>query len=476
LLSLTGVGGTGNTIQAMLQIARSPAVNVAALYSLISPNSPFQPVMTSAPGTWNIQPLPIAATPVISLAGGSYEGAQVATVSDDTVGATIFYTLDGSTPTTGSMVYGGSISIAQTSTLKVIAAKVGFLNSPAASAAYTITPATHFTGGLITTIAGNGTPGDYGDSNPAIYSMLSARAVATDTAGNVYVADDQTNVVRRIDTAGTINTIAGTPGSAGFAGDHLSSLSAKLNGPTGIAVDHAGNIYIADYQNQRIREIQASGQIVTIAGNGTRCADITAGEAAAGRVAGGDQQHEYGGAGQRLPHWDEPGRQRPWNGGRSRASRRRNLARERDEYPGRHAGKLRGHAVGGLLRAVSGGDPGGRGCSHRHVRSGSGDCAASIEQRSSAVWPGVPLVSVPADPDQSAVGLDAGRPVHRRRPGCADLDRRRPGGCDLGGEPSGLGVEVLGPGRSAFAPLRGSPAAACSRASASPSTELATSG
>jgi sugar lactone lactonase YvrE len=125
--------------------------------------------------------------------------------------------------------------------------------------------------GSILTVAGNGTGGYNGDGQPANLALLyGPRSVATDAAGNVYIADSNNNRVREIVKAtGTIVTVAGT-GAAGFGGDNGSAAAARLNDPTGVAVDPAGNLFIADLWNNRIREVvKATGNIITVAGNGS---------------------------------------------------------------------------------------------------------------------------------------------------------------------------------------------------------------
>jgi len=121
--------------------------------------------------------------------------------------------------------------------------------------------------GIISLFAGTGTPGFGGDGGPATSAMLvDCDGIAVDTAGNVYVADTHNRRIRRINSAGIITTIAGT-GMNNFSGDGGQSSGAALSNPQGVAVDSKGNLYIADTGNNRIRKV-SSGNIATIAGNG----------------------------------------------------------------------------------------------------------------------------------------------------------------------------------------------------------------
>jgi hypothetical protein len=120
--------------------------------------------------------------------------------------------------------------------------------------------------GTITTIAGNGIPSFWGDGGPATEANLQyPTGVALDHDGNVFVADAGNHRIRRIDPDGTITTVAGT-GSAGFAGDGGPATEAQLHKPTGVAVSRKGELFIADEYNHRIRRVGPHGRISTIAG------------------------------------------------------------------------------------------------------------------------------------------------------------------------------------------------------------------
>ena len=122
--------------------------------------------------------------------------------------------------------------------------------------------------GTIGTIAGSGTLGFSGDGGPAISAQLGPEVLlAVDLAGNLLIADSNANRIRRVSSDGTIATVAGT-GDCGFAGDGGPAAAAQICDPLGIAADSAGNIFIADYGNNRIRQISADGIMTTLAGTG----------------------------------------------------------------------------------------------------------------------------------------------------------------------------------------------------------------
>ena len=123
--------------------------------------------------------------------------------------------------------------------------------------------------GMITTFAGNGTPGYNGDSGAATSAELQNPAgLAFDSVGNLYIADSSNNVIRQVNTSGAIATFAGN-GSAGYSGDGKAATQAQLNQPRGVAADSAGNLYIADTNNDFLRKVDAGGVITTVAGNGS---------------------------------------------------------------------------------------------------------------------------------------------------------------------------------------------------------------
>src|SRR5579883_1542087 len=131
------------------------------------------------------------------------------------------------------------------------------------------------TSGIITAFAGGAISlNGIGDGGPATSASLSFvgtalhTGIALDPQGNMYIADTSHNRIRKVDTSGTISTFAGT-GVFGFSGDGGPATSAQLSSPSGVALDSAGNLFIADQSNGRIRKVDASGTITTVAGSGT---------------------------------------------------------------------------------------------------------------------------------------------------------------------------------------------------------------
>jgi len=125
-------------------------------------------------------------------------------------------------------------------------------------------------GGVMTTYAGTGTAGFLGDGGPASQALFNnPSGLALDASGNLYVADSGNNCVRRIASNGIITTFAGSPAiGAAYGGDGGPAAHALLSGPSGVATDTLGNVYIADTFNNRIRRVTPDGIIGTIAGTG----------------------------------------------------------------------------------------------------------------------------------------------------------------------------------------------------------------
>ncbi len=124
--------------------------------------------------------------------------------------------------------------------------------------------------GIITTFAGIGSANYSGDGGPANMAEISPRGgVATDAFGNVYIADYYNQRIRKVNSSGIISTFAGT-GTNGYSGDGGAATNAKISNPVNIAVDLAGNVYIPDYFGNRIRKVNTLGVISTIAGTGVQ--------------------------------------------------------------------------------------------------------------------------------------------------------------------------------------------------------------
>lgn len=217
-------------------------------------------------------PLTATAAPQFSIPTGNYTIPQMVTISDSTPGAAIHYTTDGSKPDTASYVYTGPININGNVTINAMAIAPSYLPSAVTTENYDIAASPIAS---IWTVAGKGkmvTTGGYsGDGGPAISAELSyPSGLAFDSAGNLYISDYRNNRVREVNAStGIITTIVGK-GSGGYGGDGGLAPSAELDGPSGLAFDSADNLYIADSGNNRVRKVTAStGIITTIVGNGT---------------------------------------------------------------------------------------------------------------------------------------------------------------------------------------------------------------
>ncbi len=137
--------------------------------------------------------------------------------------------------------------------------------------------------GVISTVAGTGTAGSSGDGGSAASAQLNTPyGVALDSASNLYIAEFGGNKVRKV-SGSNISTFAGT-GTAGYGGDGAQAAAAQLNGPQAVAVDGSGNVYIADTNNFVIRKVIGSGAISTWAGNGTGGASGDSGPATSAQI------------------------------------------------------------------------------------------------------------------------------------------------------------------------------------------------
>lgn len=138
-------------------------------------------------------------------------------------------------------------------------------------------------GSSVGTLAGNGTDAKTVAGAAASAALGSPQGVAYDSSGNLYVADARNHQVTRVDPSGQLTVVAGT-GRQGFAGDGGPAIAAELNGPTGIAVDARGNVYIADTGNQRVRRIGPDGIVLTVCGTGIAGFSGDGGAATAARL------------------------------------------------------------------------------------------------------------------------------------------------------------------------------------------------
>src|SRR5712692_494673 len=123
--------------------------------------------------------------------------------------------------------------------------------------------------GTIVSVAGTGSPGYAGDNGPATQALLNGPSgLALDAVGNLYIADVYNSRVRKVDAVtGIITTVAGT-GKPGFSGDNGKATAAQLKLLVGVVVDGAGNLFIADFYNHRVRKVTPDGIISTYAGSG----------------------------------------------------------------------------------------------------------------------------------------------------------------------------------------------------------------
>jgi sugar lactone lactonase YvrE len=127
--------------------------------------------------------------------------------------------------------------------------------------------------GVVTTLAGTASLAGYVDGTGAAARFFGPRGVAVDGTGNLYVADFGNHTIRKVTPDGVVTTLAGTAGMAGHADDTGSA--ARFNGPTGVAIDSTGNLYIAESFNHTIRKVTAAGVVTTLGGGAAYFADPT---------------------------------------------------------------------------------------------------------------------------------------------------------------------------------------------------------
>ena len=204
---------------------------------------------------------------------GGYMSADNQTLARNSIA---FLSADGATPNGGTVTFSDQGGVLGSATL--VNGVATFTTSSLAAGTYTVTASyggtpdfAPSTTGTIVTAVGNGTAGYAGDNGPATAAELdNPIGIAFDSAGDLFVADYGDNVVREVVKAtGDIITVAGD-GTAGYSGDNGSATAAELNFPRDVAVDSAGDLFIADTNNNVIREVvKATGDIITVAGDGT---------------------------------------------------------------------------------------------------------------------------------------------------------------------------------------------------------------
>ena len=214
-------------------------------------------------------PATAAAAPTFSLAAGTYSTPQNLIMTDATPGAQIFLSANGDAPLPVGQSYFGPIGITGSATIQAVAVAPGYLPSEKVSATYTITspPAT-----IITTYAGNGTTVASGIGGPAVGTGLAyPTGVAFDGGGNLYILDANEAVVWMVSaTTGNISVAAGIPGVRGYLLPAGPATSTALDYPQQLGVDKAGNLYISDFGFEAVLKVDASTGMMTVFAGGAR--------------------------------------------------------------------------------------------------------------------------------------------------------------------------------------------------------------
>ncbi|MFN9895784.1 MAG: InlB B-repeat-containing protein [Acidobacteriota bacterium] len=269
---VTVAGGPGQGPAATGLALRSPrAVAVDAAGNLYIADTESQRVRRVAPGG-SVTVVAGSGAPGFSGDGGVATAAQLQDPSGVAVdGAGNLYIADTGNHRIRRVTPGGVITTVAGGTTDQLNTPVG-VAVDGLGLVYVADTGNHrirrLNGAVLTTIAGTGVAGFGGDGGAATAALLwQPRGVAVDAAGNVYIADRWNRRIRRVSPGGIISTVAGA-GTMGFTGDGGNALTAELGDPVALAVDAAGTIYIADQSNQRIRRV-AGGVMTTLAGNGT---------------------------------------------------------------------------------------------------------------------------------------------------------------------------------------------------------------
>lgn len=241
-----GVDATGNIYIADTFNSRIRKVGTAGIITTVATLGTPRRVITDAAGNLYVADSDLHLVYKVSTAG------IVTTVAGNGVGG---FSGDGGTATAASLYYPNDVALDAAGNMYI--SDNGNHRIRKVSAA-----------GIMTTLAGNGVPGFAGDGGAAsAASLQSPFGVAVDTASSIYIADHHNNRIRKVSTNGIITTVAGN-GAKGFSGDGGAATAAALSWPAGVAVDGAGNIYIADIDNHRVRQVNPAGIIATLAGNG----------------------------------------------------------------------------------------------------------------------------------------------------------------------------------------------------------------
>jgi glucose/arabinose dehydrogenase len=202
------------------------------------------------------------ATPVFNPSSGPLtNGTQIA-ITCETPKSVIYYTVDGSSPTTNSFVYSGPVALFDTNgpaTLSALASTPGHLDSLTQTASFGLLD---YEKTVVTTLAGQSTAG-FSNAVGGLAMFSNPQGICIDKSGNLYVADTGNNVIRKISSSGLVTTFAGTGDSGSNVG---AATNAQFSGPSGVCVDDVGNVYVADGNNcNRVCRIDTNGIVSVLA-------------------------------------------------------------------------------------------------------------------------------------------------------------------------------------------------------------------